>query len=143
MSGYEIVITDKSIYAFSARSPKQTTKLYAPHFIAGEGNNSEIRILSTGAAAVKGVITLMNDQGQTMLSKSITIDPASPLSLDLNILLKEKYDIAAGLLTGSILIELDEGAVIVSTITMRTAESKAVTAMPLASEGLLDLYSPR
>ena len=143
ISGYEIVISDKSIYAFSARSPKQANKLYAPHFIAGDGNNSEIQILSNGAAAVKGVITLMNDQGQTMLSKSITIDPATLLSLDLNILLKEKYDIAAGLLTGSVLIELDEGTSIVSTITMRTAESKAVTAMPLASEGLLDFVFPQ
>ncbi len=143
MSGYEIVITDQSIYALSARSTKQTGRLYTPHFIAGEGNNSEIRILSTGTAAVKGVITLMNDQGQTMVSNRINIEPAILLSLDLNSLLKEKYDINAGLLTGSILIELDEGADILGTITMRTAEDEAVTAMPLTSEGLLDFVFPQ
>jgi Bacterial Ig domain len=143
VSGYEIVVTDKSVYAFSARSPKPSTKLFAPHFIAGEGNNSEIRILSTGAKSIKGVITLMNDSGQTMISNGISIEPGAFSVLDLNILLKEKFNLDAGLITGSVLVELDEGTEAVGTITMHTAENEAVTGMPLSSEGLLDFVFPQ
>ena len=64
------------------------------------------------------------------------------LKIDLNSLLSEKYDTSAGFLTGSVLIELDESVNVLSTITMNTAEKKAVTAMPLASEGLLDFVFP-
>jgi hypothetical protein len=143
VSGYEIVASEKSIYAFSARSPRFSNRLYSPHFIAGEGNNSEIRILSIGQERVRGVVTLMNDQGQTMVSNSITVDPSTILKIDLNSMLSEKYDTSAGLLTGSVLIELDENVDVLSTITMRTAENRAVTAMPLASEGLLDFVFPQ
>lgn len=143
VSGYEIVITDKSVYAFSARSPIPSYKLYAPHFIAGKGNDSEIRILSTGTETVIGVITLMNDLGQTMVSNKISIEPAALSALSLNSLLKEKYNLDAGLLTGSVLVELDEETEVVGTITMRTADSEAVTAMPLANAGLLDFVFPQ
>ena len=142
-SGYEIVVTDKSFYAFSARSTRPSYKLFAPHFIAGEGNNSEIRVLSTGTETINGVITLMNDLGQTMVSNRISIEPAKLIALSLNSLLNEKYDLDAGLLTGSVLIELDEGTEVIGTITMLTANSEAVTAMPMADEGLLDFVFPQ
>lgn len=143
LSGYEIIISEKSIHAFSARNTRFSNRLYAPHFIAGNGNNSEISVLSTGPESVRGVITLMNDQGQTMVSSSIVADPSTLLRLDLNSMLSEKYDTSAGLLTGSVLIELDQSVDVLSTITMNTAEEKAVTAMPLANGGLLDFVFPQ
>ncbi|MFH1964459.1 MAG: Ig-like domain-containing protein [Acidobacteriota bacterium] len=143
VNGYEIVVTDKSFYTFSARIPRPSYKLFAPHFIAGEGNNSEIRVLSTGTETLNGVITLMNDLGQTMVSNKISIEPAALSALSLNSLLKEKYALDAGLLTGSVLIELDEGTEVIGTITMHTADSEAVTAMPMADEGLLDFVFPQ
>jgi len=143
LSGYEIIATEKSIYAFSARRILLADRLFAPHFIAGAGNDSEIRIMNNSGEDVQSVVTLMDDSGQTMVSKSVQIGAARLTTLDLAGLLKEKYDLEAGLLSGSILVEFDHQAEVSGTITMSTSGGEAVTAMPLASQGLLDFVFPQ
>ena len=143
LSGYEIIATDKSVHASAARSPQISDTLYAPHFIAGDGTLSIVRILNDGISAASGVITLMDDNGQTMISKPLAIEADRASDLDLNTLLAEKFILDNGLLTGSVLIELEGTVETAGTITMYTDDKEAVTTLPLVNEGMVDFVFPQ
>jgi len=143
LTGYEIIVKDDSVHAFSSRNPRLSSRLLAPHFIAGADSDSVIRIFCEAEETLSGVMTLMNDQGKTIVSSQISVAPGEVNLFDLDSLLEGKYETLPSLVSGSVLVEFEDEILAAGTITMETSNGKAVTSVPMDSEGLLDSVFPQ
>ena len=107
--GFTLSGTEQSFVAFPALAPKESTALYAPHFLLlPDGTGTEIELINVGLVPVSVVFQSFQDAGTEYETQGIELDPGAMLKGNITEFLPlDPASLSAGqILTGELKISI-------------------------------------
>ncbi len=142
LRGFELYRREGGLLSAAGAAFKPVTRLSAPHFFAaGEGNGSELRLLSGSTRNAQVTIEAFNDNGERIGSYQGELAPHAMLVRDVGSLLQ--LDGSAGAQSGYLEIRVrsipfQDPVRVSGLITFQANQGEAMASLPLVDEGRTD-----